>query len=163
MPNFIAGTAKTWAPSGGDYAWTLTSLASGSARAGAKGDFYDGTYGLPAYLDCFLSTAANVTVSADGNPFELYWAQSDSATAGTNNPAQLTGADAAASAVVRNLLDFGGTIGFLTGLTTTAHKRNFKFQPWKRYLIPFGFNNCGQALSSTAGNHLLTVTPYYWA
>lgn len=77
----------------------LTSLADGSARQSAKFDF--GAHWAERYLirTCF-ELAATPT---DGDLVELYFGFSHHATAGTGNPANLTGSDAAYSGYSANL------------------------------------------------------------
>ena len=162
LPGLIPGTAQTWKASGGDYAITLTSLANGSAREGAKGEFYDATFGLPVVygirLEADVASAATAGLSLD-----LYLGYSDSGTAGTNNPGNLTGADAALSNPSELIaqLTFAGSLVMSNARGTNVQKQYFTATPLARYVVPLVYNQTGQALGSTAGNFVISVTPYY--
>lgn len=158
----VAGTPKVWKNTAGDYVLTLTSLADQAARQGDKGDFNDGTLGLPEVLDIMLETAVAAT-AANGTVIEMFAGQSDNATAGTNNPSILTGADGslATPTEYKLQLDFVGSLNLSNARSTNNQKQKFRFFPTCRYWIPVIFNRAGQALHGTAGNHILTVTPYY--
>jgi len=157
------GTPKVWRASGGDYTLTLTSLADQAARQGAKGDFNDGTLGtIPEYIDILLETKMAVA-AANGTIIEVWCGQSDNATATTNNPAGLTGSDAAFGTPTeyKLQLDFVGALALSNNAATGTQKQKFRCYPTTRYWIPVIVNLGGQALSSTAGDHILTCTPYY--
>ncbi len=161
-PTLVAGAAKTWQSTGGDYALTLTSLANNSAREGAKGDFYDATYGLPELIEWRLESAV-ASAATTGLALELFAGQSDNATAGTDNPGNLTGADAALSNPdeLKPQCTYLGALLFSNARGTNVQKQRFRqFNPL-RYQIPLLVNKSGQALTSTAGNHKLIATPYY--
>ncbi len=165
MPNYptlVAGTAKVWASTGGDYLLTLTSLANAALREGGKGDFFDATFGNPEVLEVLLETAV-ASAATDGNAVELLFGESDSATAGTNNPGSLTGTDQTVTngAQVRRQLNFAGALSLSNGLGTGVQRQRFVYFPTQRYVIPAVYNASGQALSGTASNHRLTVTPFY--
>src|SRR4051812_43150357 len=135
------GTAKTWKSTGGDYAITLTSLANGSGREGAKGDFQDATYGAPAYLA--VRVTASVAVAAtNGNQVEFYFGESPSATAGTSNPGNLTGADAGLSNPDELKLQCTllGGLNLSNARGTNVQSQSFVFYPAARYVIPLVVN-----------------------
>lgn len=163
-PQLVAGTAKTWRNTGGDYALTLTSLASSSTagREGAKGDFFDATYGLPELVVWTLETKMT-SAPTDGNVVELWVGESTSATAGTGNPGGLTGADAAVTNADqrRRQCNLAGSLSLSNNVGTGAQRQHFTYFPSLRYLVPLVFNNSGTALSGTAGDHILTGTPFY--
>lgn len=160
--DYFPGTTKLWKASGGDYTLTLTSLANGSGREGDKGNFYDAVYGYPSYLAVRFESSVAVAATA-GNQVELYFGESDSATAGTNNPGNLTGADAGVSnpdeLKLQTFLVGGLTLSNARG--TNIQKQDFMYVPTFRYLIPFVVNKSGQALGSTATDHVISVTPWY--
>lgn len=165
MPNYptlVAGTTQTWASTGGTYLITLTSLANAAAREGAKGDFFDATYGAPELLEVRFETAVAVAAT-DGNTVELWMGESDSATAGTNNPGNLTGTDAGVTNgdQLRRQLYLVGAMSLSNARGTNVQKQRFVYFPTQRYVVPMVFNASGQALSATAGNHLIAVTPFY--
>ena len=156
------GTTISWKSSGGTYAIAPTSLADQAAWEGDKGDLLDGTYGLPAFLECFVTSSVATTVASDGKEIQWFFSQSANATAGDDNPGGLTGASSSRGATLRYQLTYAGQLPFLTGLTTGIQRAQFTFYPKTRYAIPYVFNNSGKTLGSTAGDHTLTVTPYFW-
>jgi hypothetical protein len=161
-PNLQPGSAKTWINTAGTYTLTLTSLTNTSAREGGKGDFYDATFGYPEMLEVLFETAVGVAAT-DGNTVELWAGESDSATAGTNNPGNLTGADAGVTNgdQLRRQLNLVGALSLSNARGTNVQKQRFVYFPAQRYWIPMVYNASGQTLSGTAGNHKITVTPFY--
>lgn len=158
-----AGTKITWASSGGDKTLTLTSLANDAAREGDKSDsLIDGTKGLPELLEILFETAVNATAT-DGKTVELYIGESDNATAGTDNPGNLTGADAALSNPdeLKRQLYYAGALVLSNARTTNVQKQRFVYFPTCAYVVPLVVNKSGQTLHATAGNHSLEITPYY--
>jgi hypothetical protein len=161
-PNLQPGSAKTWLNSAGTYAITLTSLANAALREGGKGDFYDATMGYPELLEILFETAVGVAAT-DGNVIELWVGESDSATAGTNNPGGLSGADATVTngAQLRRQLNYAGGLSLSNATGTSVQRVRLLYHPTQRYVVPAVYNNSGQALSGTAANHKITVTPFY--
>lgn len=158
-----AGTTITWVNSGGDKVLTLTSLADGSAREGDKSaTLVDGTKGMPELLEFRLETAVG-SAATNGLVVELWIGESDSATAGTNNPGNLTGADAGLSNPdeLKYQLNIAGALALSNARTTSVQKQRFTYFPTCPYIVPLIVNKSGQALSGTAGNHKLVMTPYY--
>lgn len=161
--DLVAGTAVTWASTGGDKVLTLTSLTNNSAREGDKSaTWVDGTKGLPELIDVRLESAVGSAATA-GLEIELYVGESDSATAGTANPGNLTGADAGLSNPdeLKVQLVFVGSLVLSNARGTNVQKQRFRFRPVCAYSVPLVVNKSGQTLSATAGNHTLVMTPYY--
>lgn len=159
----VAGTALTWKASGGDKVLTLTSLASGSAKQGDKSaTLLDGTLGKPEVLDIVFETKAASAVT-NGLQTEIYIGESSSATAGTDNPGGLTGADGSLSnpSEIKLQLSYVGGFNYSNALGTGAQRQRFQYYPLAICIIPVIVNLSGQAFSSTAGDHILTITPYY--
>lgn len=158
----VAGTAKTWKSSGGDGVITLTSLANGSGREGAKLDFADGSGSLPEVIEVRVESSV-ASAPTNGVQIEYYFGQSDSATAGTANPGNLTGADASLSAPdeLKLQCDLVGGLNLSNARGTNVQKQRFRFYPTCRYLTPLVVNKSGAALGSTAGDHQIVATPYY--
>jgi hypothetical protein len=157
------GTTITWLASGGTYALTLTSLTTNSGREGGKsGSLIDGTKGLPEFLEVILESAVG-SAASDGLELELYFGESDNAAAGSDNPGNLTGADAGLSAPdeLKRQCFFVGSLVFSNSRGTNVQKQRMRFRPLTAYIIPLIVNKTGQTLSGTAGNHRLAVTPYY--
>lgn len=159
--DYFAGTTKNWLSSGGDYALTLHNKTNTTGQEGAKGDFYDATYGIPAFVEWWLEWSATSSPTA-GNLVELYVGESDSATAGTNNPGTLTGADAAVSSIA----DYKYQLSFIGALrlaaSTSVQKTSMGILiPKRRYMVPVVVNLSGQTSTNTAGNFALKGTPWY--
>jgi len=152
-----AGTTKTWKSSGGDYAITCTSLADAAAREGAKGDL--GAAWARRYEVTFEFKLTSA--GANGTEVELYTSQSDSATAGTNNEGNATGADAALSnpAETKQLMTPIGSVPVSNALGTGTQRKKFEFCPTSRYQIPVVVNRAGVAFSSTAADTIIVFKP----
>lgn len=160
--DLVAGTPVEWSTTGGKTL-TLTSLTNGSAREGVKSDSWvDGTKGLPEFLEVRLETAVG-SAATDGNEVELFFGASDNATAGTDNPGNLTGADAGLSNPdeLKGQCDFVGALRLSNARGTNVQKQRFRYKPICAYIVPLVVNKSGQTLSGTAGNHKIVVTPYY--
>jgi len=165
LPDYIhlvAGTAITWSTTG-DKTLTLTSLANDAAREGVKSDtLVDGTLGMPELLEIRFESSVAVAAT-DGKHIELFIGESDNAAAGTDNPGNLTGADAALSNP--DQLKFqcyrAGSIRLSNARGTNVQKQRMRYFPVCPYIIPLVVNKSGQALGSTAGDHKIVVTPYY--
>lgn len=158
------GTAITWTSSGGDKVLTLTSLANSAAREGDKSaSWVDGTKGLPEIIEVRVETKVGSAVTAPTQPVELYIGESDNATAGTDNPGNLTGADAGLSNPdeLSSQITFVGAINLSNARGTNIQKQRFRFKPVCPYSIPVIYNRSGQTLGSTGTDHKVVMTPYY--
>lgn len=167
MPSYsrlIPGTSKTWINTGGDKVLTLTSLANGSVRQGDKSaSVLHATYGRPEFLEFLFETACNVA-GTNYNTVDLYIGESDSSTAGTNNPGGLSGADGALTNGTQLIwqLRQAGSLIVSNGAGTGVQKVRLRLMyPMQEYVIPVVANLSGQALHATASNHKLTMTPFY--
>jgi hypothetical protein len=166
LPDYVglvAGTPITWAASGGDKTFTLTSLANNAAREGAKsGTLVDGTLGMPEVLDVRIESAVG-TAATNGLEIEVYFGESPNATAGTDNPGNLTGADAALSNPdeLKHQCHYVGSLVLSNARGTNVQKQRHSYYPTLPYIIPLIVNKSGQTLSGTAGNHKLVITPHY--
>lgn len=161
--DLVAGTAITWKNTGGDKVLTLTSLANGAAREGDKSaTLVDGTKGLPEYVEFRLESAVG-SAATTGKEITLFVGESDSATAGTANPGNLTGADAGLSTPTELTpqLNLVGALSLSNTRGTNPQKQRMRYKPLCAYLIPLVYNDSGQTLSGTAGDHQLVMTPYY--
>lgn len=158
----IIGTPLTWTSSGGDKVLNAASVTTGNGRAGDKSaTLVDGTKGLPALLEVYVQTQVQAAPTA-GLTIDVYLAFSDSATAGTNNPGSLSGADAALSNVdVLPQLVFVGSLVLSNSLGTAAQEQRFLVAPQDQYVIPVLVNNSGQTINATGTNSKVVVTPMY--
>jgi hypothetical protein len=153
----IAGTPIVWASTGGTYAFAPTSLANDAGWMGGKGDL--GAAWADEFNMHFETKVA--TAPTDGLAIEIYWCQSTSATAGTANPGGLSGVSGLVTApdqVKRQLIYLGplilsNTIG--TGVQAVSRM----LYPRARYGFPVIVNKSGVALSATATDHRITITP----
>jgi hypothetical protein len=161
--DLVAGTPITWTSSGGDKVITLTSLADSAGREGDKSPtLVDVTLGLPAILDVRFEIQLNAAAT-NWKEVELWFGTSDSSVAGTDNPGNLTGADAAwtNASELRLQTDFVGALVLSNARGTNVQKQRFKFKPVLPYIIPGVYNVSGQAFSASGTNQKIVVTPYY--
>lgn len=165
LPDYLrvqSGTLKTWKSSGGDALLTLTSVANAACRQGAKLDL---GATRSEYYDVYMNVEIAATPTA-GNTIDVYWAPSASATAGTDNPANASGADAAYTGYSSNAdaslpqLQFVGSHVCTTQATATVQKSYVgRFSPAQRYGSPIVRNGSGVALHSAATNMQLRFVP----
>ena len=157
-----SGTIKTVKNSGGTSAITLASLANAAGRQAVKMDL--GATRAEVYeVKATFEIAATPTA---GNTIDLYWAPSASATAATDNPGNVTGADAAYAGYSSNLtatlpqLQFIGSFVCTAQATATVQAAVVgRFSPADRYGSLVVVNNSGAALHSTETNQAITLTP----
>lgn len=155
------GTAKVFAPSGGDVTFTLTSLGAGAGRRSARLDL--GVKPRPLRYRLDVSVEANAALTAGAVVLEVYTVGADASTGSTYADGDQTETDAALSnANKRFNLQLIGVV--LADSTTNGddQKATFEFEFTRRYLqlvayIPSG----GVALSATAANQLMRLTPIY--
>jgi hypothetical protein len=141
---------------------TLTSLANNAAREGVKIDL-GATFSARYTIEFTLQTGA--TAPTIGATYELWLGWSTHVTAGTDNPAGLTGADAAwtgiGSASVdesKMQLDLAGAL-VLVDETDTDMRQYFTVTAKSRYVIPVVVNKSGQTTHATGTNNTIVLTP----
>lgn len=166
LPDYVrvqSGTTKTWKSSGGDAAITLASLANAAARQGAKLDL--GATRAREY-DVFADVELAATPTA-GNPVQIYWAPSSSATPGTDNPGNVTGTDAAYAGYSSNLdatlpqLQLAGEHVCTAQATATVQKGYCgRFSPAQRYGSPVVVNRSGAAFHTSDTNIQVRFVPF---
>jgi hypothetical protein len=145
------GTTVTWQASDGTYVLTLTSLATAAGRKGAGHDF-GATFPLRARIALKTLFASAPTA---GLPVEVYWSSSHD---NTDFDAGTAAGDAAMSDTdLLRQLTFVGVLP--ADNTTNSQQASWVFDIPARYGYPVVFNASGQALSSTAGDHVLSLTP----
>ena len=161
----VAGTPITWADSGGTNTMTLSALASGSARQGPKSTtLVDNTKGLPALLEVLL-TVTPTSAPTDLKTVDCYLSFSDSATAGTNNPGNLSGTDATYTAGAGELAQpvFAGSLVASHDIGAAAQFQRFLVVPQDAYVSPALVNNMDVAFKTATGVtvHSITISPWY--
>ena len=159
---FKLGTAIVLKNTGGDAVLTLTSLATVSYRQGAKFDL--GANPEEMYV-VRLKTAFAVAPTA-GGALQVWIAGSPHATAANENPAGLSGADAAYTGYNANAAASAAQLhqSFVGQIATVALTDGQLadvgiFRPLHRYAIPLFYNGGSQALSSTAADHEIALYP----
>jgi len=145
------GTGVTWEASGGTEVLTLTSLADGAGRQGEEHDF-GATHAPRVRIELEVVFAV---APAAGAVMSVYWSSSID---GTNYDAECTGSDAAFD-------DENDAVRLhLVGVFVVTNDTDVQRQSWifflpARYGLPVVMNAAAQALSETAADHKLTVTP----
>lgn len=142
-------TPVTWAPSGGTYTMTMTSVANGAGRIGPYWD--RGTGSLPAFVKWRLRSKAAAALAV-GTQLMLSWIVSDGSTGDGN----IAASDAALSSIdkLRNLRPAGAINADSTTNGEIQLTSGFLFLP-DRYVAPVLWNALGQALTGTAADHEL--------
>lgn len=160
LPDFLkyeVGTPLSWKASGGDYGLTLTSMANNGGRQGAKGDLGANR----AQLWSVLFTSSVGSAATNGFEIELWWAASPHASAGTDNPGNANGTDAALSNPdeVKAQLIFICSLNLSNAVGTAIQRVVSQFSPPTRYGMPVVVNKSGQTLGGTAGDHEVRLLP----
>lgn len=151
LPDFVkheVGSAISWKGSGGTYGMTFASITNGNGRQGAKGDLGANR----ARVWDVLFTGGVGSAATAGTEIELFWAASDSATAGTDNPAGTSGTDATFNTTpdeYKQQLIFIGSLVLSNNAGTGIQKQWLSFQPPCRYGMPVIVNKSGVTLSGT--------------
>ena len=157
-----SGTAIEWSESGGDYDMTIDSLTTGAAGQGAKGDL--GATRAPTFSVEFMIDTGG-TAPAVGETVDLYWAASNNATAGNNNPGGASGTDAAYTGIgsaevgesVAELLFVGSLV--CVDEPDTNLRTYFTLAPSERYGMPVVVNNTAQTLGTGSVVNLTPIIP----
>ncbi len=159
------GTAMTWKNTGGTKTLNAKALTNTSIRQGDKSaSLIDGTKGLPEVLEFTLETKVQSAPTA-GLQMNLHLGWSSSATAGTDNPGGLTGADGSgpnADVLSANQVGFAGSLAMSNNLSTGVQRACVAVvRPLKEYVIPVLDNETGQTTSNVDGETVITMTPWY--
>ena len=156
------GTPIVWKNAGGDGVITLKNRAADSYVQGAKVDL--GEKPADAYV-VRLKTALAVAPAA-GAPIRLWVAGSPHATAGTDNPVNLTGADGlytgydadAANAVAQLNASLAGVLASVAKTATQVADIGI-WRPLHRYAIPLYHNGTAQATKDDDADHEIVLYP----
>ena len=169
---YAAGPAGVWNSAGGSGfggTITCTSLAAGSSRQGVKSTTLilappnGGTNAvLPDFLQVILQCQFTSSPTA-GGLVSVLLGFSDSATAGTDNPAGLSGTDAAGpnSDTFPQLVQAGALVASNTLGTAVQLQYLARVPPLNQYFSPVIYNNASPAFDATASHTILTVVPYW--
>lgn len=156
MPNLIyvaPGSAVTFKASGGTVLFTPTSVSTGAGRISTQWD--RGAGSQPGWYKWRATTKAAAALAV-GVQLEIYFATSD----GTTVDGNFGTTDAAWSTTdKRRNLQAVGTIN--ADSTTNGEVQNGSGLVFiaDRYVSVAWWNLFGQALSSTAGDHIFSLTP----
>lgn len=146
-------TAISFKASGGDVTFTPQNVANAAGRISAQWD--RGAGSKPARYVWRAHTKAGAAL-AIGATLEIYFATSD----GTDVDGNQSTSDAAfAAADKRRNLQFVGTV--VADSTTNGEVQigSGVIEIFTRYLSVVWWNNLGQTLTNTAGDHTFTLTP----
>lgn len=156
------GTQKTFKSSGGTGAISMASVANGAGRQSSKID-------LGATIAALIALKAAIELAAtpvSGQTIDFYWAPSSSGTAGTDNPANVTGSDGAYAGYSSNLaasvkqLIFIGSMNVTVQATSTVQAGFVAtFRAPDRYGSLIVVNSSGAAFHSSDANVVFTLTP----
>lgn len=150
---------------GGDAGITLASLAAATWRQFAKLDLCAAGTPFPMFVT-FRIQAKPAAAPTAGGTVDLYFGFSGSGTAGTDNPAGLSGADGAYNGYGAASTDADEAVGQMTWakpLIVTADaviqvaEWSGPYEVRDRYLVGAIRNSMSQALSSTETDHKVTV------
>jgi hypothetical protein len=109
-----------------------------------------------------LFTSSVGSAATAGAEIELWWAPSDSATAGTDNPGGTGGIDATFNTTpdeYKQQLTYVGSLVLSNNAGTAVQRQWLSFVPPCRYGMPVVVNKSGQTLGATAGDHTVTLVP----
>lgn len=159
---YVTGTPIVWKDSGGDEAMTLSSLASGAAREGARHDFGSGA--KPVGFRWFARTQFAVAPTALTG-LEIYFGLWDDEGTPADPWGQLAGSDTGYSTAPgiakRYSLQAAGVVVAETSAVGPFSTGGVLWYP-ARYVSPFAYNGTSQALASS-GTYasLIRLTPIY--
>lgn len=146
-------TAIVFKSSAGDVVFTPTSVADQAGRISAQWD--RGAGSKPSLYRWRAKTKAAAALTA-GNVLEIWAATSD----GTIEDGNQSTADAAfATASKRNNLQYVGVIVADSTTNGEVQQGSGYLMIRDRYVSIVWWNAFGQALSSTAGDHSISLTP----
>lgn len=146
-----------FAPSGGDEPFTITSLASGAARVSDQYDF-----GASAHSEWFL---VKLETKSGGTPvvgerLDLFCALANNgAAAETDGDVSQTDSALSSPGNVTPNLQFVGSLFVQSTSTSQETRKSWIVRIPTRYVSFVLVNNTSQALSGTAGDHTVTMTP----
>ena len=165
------GTPIVWADIAGDFGdsplagtvqITLVSVAAGAARQGVKVDL------LAARATRFAVTlrVEYDVAPVSGNVCSLWWAASESGTAGVANPGGASGADAAYTGTAGDSLvdsikqcDLIGALVCTSDAAVVVNQQTWIYEPSTRYGSPIVYNEASQAFEGDDIEMSIIFTP----
>jgi hypothetical protein len=159
--NYIAGTPITLGTNSNTYTWTLKNTANGAYDQSPKIDF---TANLPVAVQVRMSHKF-ASAPAAGTFVRLWIGYSSSATAGTDNPGNCTGADAAytgwsGGTAAQSVLQLHFVGQMLLDVNVGAQlSPTFEIAPANRYAVLVLQNGSGVAFTNVDADHVVTLTP----
>lgn len=150
------GTAVTFKASGGDVTFTNTSVANGAGRISAQWDRGSGSKPGLYRWEATTKAAAGLSVGA---VLEIYLATAHSSSSQIDGNQSTSDAAFSATDKRRNLQVVGSIVADSTSSGEIQNASGLVFIT-ARYVSVVWWNALGQALSSTAGDHVFTLIPY---
>ena len=145
------GTTIEWLSSGGDYGLVMSSLANGAGRQGESGDFGEK---FPARVRIGVEFDFDAAPTA-GTTVDCYWSSSHD---NANFDGECTGSEGAydSEADMARLYYVGSLVA---SNDTDPQRTSWPFYLPARYGLPVISNQSGQALTATAADQKVIVTP----
>lgn len=153
---YAPGTAAVFTPSGGTIVFTPTSLANAAGRVSAQWDRGAGSKPSIFRVESRTRAAVAPVVGTVVNVYLVYGQASS-----TMIPGKVGAADAAVSSenLFLNAKLIGTMICDVAGNTNDFVMSEVVRDVRAQYVSVGWFNLLGQALSATAGDHVVTMTP----
>lgn len=163
MPSAIylkRGTSKTFKASGGDGTFTVDGIANGAGRISARVDVA-GAAPAPDLFEITCQIKATSTPTT-GTVARVYVIGADAATGGTRADGGWAETDAAAAD--ENRLRNATVVAAVQAdvVSGNVFTRTVRCVDSRRYLQVAVWNAYGVALSATANDTIITVTPLYY-
>ncbi len=162
MPSAIylrRGTAKAFRASGGDATFTVDGIANGAGRVSARADW--GANPAPDLYEIICEIDSTSTPTT-GTVARVYWIGSDAATGGVRADGGWAETDAAASDEDR--FRNATVVASVQADEVSGNKftRTVRYVDSRRYCQVAVWNAYGVALSASANDTIITVTPLYY-
>lgn len=152
----LPGTTITFKASGGDVTFTPTSVSNGAGRISAQYDRGSGAKPGLYRWEAITKAAAGLAVGA---ALEISLATAHVSSSQIDGNQSTSDAAFSATDKRRNLQYVGSVVADSTSSGEIQTASGLVFIT-ARYISVVWWNAFGQALSSTAGDHVFTLTPY---
>lgn len=138
---------------------TVASLANAAGRVSTQVDLCDANNLAPQSLIVQVKLTSGGSAPTAGTTYQLYWARGEDATSGhidgglaATDTGYTSGSSPFTAAQLRDQLQFVGAIPVTAGTATTYRATFVIPDPGPRGSL-YLFNDTGQAMSSTGGDH----------